>query len=147
VNSKALGKELQGLALPVSLHISGCQNGCSQHLTAPLSLQGTVRSSPEGRQPAYQLRVGRPVDGSGLRFGPVLGTVAARRVRPALESLLERWQDAGGSQPFDIWLEARGSAGIAADLGPLLKVPGPDLWKDNGSNQAFEVALGGTECH
>lgn len=147
VNSKALGLALQGLSLPASLHISGCQNGCSQHLTAPLSLQGMVRSGHEGRQPVYQLRVGRPVDGSGLRFGPVLGTLAARRVRPALERLIEGWEASGRAQSFQDWLEARGSAGIAEHLGPLLTGLGPDLLNDNGSDRPFEVALGGTECH
>ena len=147
VNSKALGRELGTLKLPVSLHISGCQNGCSQHLIAPLSLQGTVRMGAQGRQPAYQLRVGRPLDSAGLKFGPVLLTVGARRVKPALERLLEIWQDSANDQGFEHWLENRGSAGITHDLGPLLTVNGPDLERDCGTDKVFEVALGNSECH
>lgn len=142
VNSKALGRELQGLELPLSLHLSGCQNGCSQHLAAPLGLQGTVRNG----RPSYHLRVGRPVDAAGLRFGPVLVTLGARRVRPALERLLELWRGQSPGPGFDRWLEGRGSAGLAQDLGRLLE-DGEDLRQDLGSEQAFAVALGGTECH
>ncbi len=147
VNSKALGQSLAGLELPVSLHISGCQNGCSQHLLAPLSLQGLARSGPQGRQPHYQLRVGRPGDERGLSFGAPLITLGARRVRPALERLLGRWRALGGAQGFDAWIESLGAAGLKAELGELLDGQGEELRYDVGAEKPFEVALGATECH
>ena len=146
VNSKALGQELQHLDLPVSLHISGCQNGCSQHLTAPLSLQGTVKAGKEGRIPSYVLRAASHSDGAGIHFGPVLLTLPARRVKAGLEQLLSAWMQAASGSDLPKWLVAMGSGGLEA----LLQAAAPeggDIRFDCGSEKAFEVALGGSECH
>lgn len=147
VNGKALAQELEGLELPVSIHVSGCQNGCSQHLIAPLSFQGLVRAGTMGRVPSYQLRVGRPLAQDGLRFGPALATLPARQVKPALLRWIERWEEEGRPQAFDAWIEARGSAGLQADLAALPPLPVAQMGCDLGSEQPFEVALGPSECH
>ena len=146
VNSKALGKALQGFDLPAELHISGCQNGCSQHLVAPLGLQGSVRSTPKGRQPCYVLRAGLPVGGAGLSFGAPLLTLPARRVRPALEALSVAWRAEAAATPFGDWLSAQPKGGLEARLGAGFN-DGEDAWLDLGSDQPFEVQLGGSECH
>ena len=146
VNSKALGKALQGFTLPSELRISGCQNGCSQHLVAPLGLQGTVKSTPQGRQPCYVLRAGLPLGDSGLSFGPALLTLPARRVRPALEKLTAAWKAEAATTPFGDWLSAQPKGGLEARLGAGFS-DGEDAWLDHGSDKPFEVQLGGSECH
>jgi sulfite reductase (ferredoxin) len=148
VNSKALGKALDaaGLALPVSLHISGCQNGCSQHLIAPLSLQGVVQNGPRGRRPAYLLRSGLGVQSHGLGFGGLLGTLPARRVPRALEALLAAWKGDRCTLPFDAWLRAKGLAGLAPILAQVPEDAEAEA-KDWGSDAPFSVALEGSECH
>ncbi|HTB34684.1 MAG TPA: nitrite/sulfite reductase [bacterium] len=148
VNSKALGKALDaaGVELPVSLHISGCQNGCSQHLIAPLSLQGVVQSGPKGRRPAYLLRSGLGVQSHGLGFGGLLATIPARRVPGALAALLAAWKKDPGGLVFDAWLRSKGLAGLAPILaGVPVDVEGEA--KDWGSEEPFHVALEGSECH
>jgi sulfite reductase (NADPH) hemoprotein beta-component len=146
VNSKALGKALQGFELPSDLRISGCQNGCSQHLVAPLGLQGTVKSTPKGRQPCYVLRAGLPLGDAGMSFGPALLTLPARRVRPALERLSAAWKAEEASTPFADWLSAQPKGSLEARLGAGFN-DGDDAWLDHGSDRPFEVALGGSECH
>ena len=148
VNSKALGKALDsaGVELPVSLHISGCQNGCSQHLIAPLSLQGVVQSGPHGRRPAYLLRSGQGLQGASLRFGGLLATLPARRVPPALAALLAAWRKEQRTLVFDAWLRAKGMAGLAPILAELPENTADEA-KDWGSDQTFGVALEGSECH
>jgi sulfite reductase (ferredoxin) len=148
VNSKALGKALDaaGLELPVSLHISGCQNGCSQHLVAPLSLQGGVQGGPRGRRPAYLLRSGQGLQSHGLGFGGILGTVPARRVPQALAALVAAWKGDQGAQPLDVWLRAKGLAGLAPILAQVPEDAEAEA-KDWGSEEPFSVALEGSECH
>jgi len=148
VNSKALGKALDaaGIELPVSLHISGCQNGCSQHLIAPLSLQGVVQSGPHGRRPAYLLRSGQGLQGASLRFGGLLATLPARRVPAALAALLAAWRKEQCTLVFDAWLRARGLAGLAPILAGVPENAAEEAM-DWGSDQPFGVALGGSECH
>jgi sulfite reductase beta subunit-like hemoprotein len=148
VNSKALGKALDsaGLELPVSLHISGCQNGCSQHLIAPLSLQGVVQSGPKGRRPAYLLRSGQGAQDHGLGFGGLLATIPARRVPQALAALMDAWKQGRCTLALDAWLRAKGLAGLA----PILAQVPEDLEaeaNDWGSEEPFSVALEGSECH
>jgi sulfite reductase (ferredoxin) len=147
VNGKALAQDLDGLELPVSIHVSGCQNGCSQHLIAPLSFQGLVRVGARGRVPSYQLRVGRPLEQDGLRFGPVLATLPARQVRPALLRWIALWKADGRPQAFDAWIEARGSTGLQADVEALPPLPLGKLGCDLGSEEPFELSLGRSECH
>jgi sulfite reductase (ferredoxin) len=147
VNSKALGRELRDLKLPVDLHLSGCQNGCSQHLIAPLSLQGTVRSTPQGRQPCYVLRAAAKVDAGGIAFGPPLLTLPARRVRRGLERLSADWlEERTEGTDFGEWLAAQSETALTERLAEQLK-DGRDAWLDCGSDEVFEVALGGSECH
>ena len=148
VNSKALGKALDaaGVELPVSLHISGCQNGCSQHLIAPLSLQGVVQNGPQGRRPAYLLRSGQGIQGHGLSFGGLLGTIPARRVPQALAALLAAWKQDQCTRPLDAWLRAKGLAGLAPILAAVPEDAEAEAM-DWGSEQPFSVALEGSECH
>ena len=148
VNSKALAKALDaaGVELPVSLHISGCQNGCSQHLIAPLSLQGVVQSGPGGRRPAYLLRSGQGLQGASLRFGGLLATIPARRVPQSLAALLAAWRGEQCSLVFDAWLRAKGLAGLTPILAALPQDAAAEAM-DWGSERPLEVALGGTECH
>jgi sulfite reductase (ferredoxin) len=147
INGKALAQDLEGIDLPVSVHISGCQNGCSQHLIAPLSFQGLVRVGARGRVPSYQLRVGRPLEQDGLRFGPALASLPARQVRPALLRWIALWKAEGRPQAFDAWIEARGTAGLQADVEALPPLPLGKLGCDLGSDEPFELSLGRSECH
>ncbi len=144
--ARALGRE--GVALPVELHISGCQNGCSQHLISPVGLQGTVQGSSKGRIPAYVLRVGLPTTEMGLEFGPALATLPARRVPLVLRTLVDAWRgQTGGRGEFHLWLHEQGRPGVESILSTIPAGPAEEVRCDWGSDRPFEVALGGSECH
>ncbi|HET7754355.1 MAG TPA: nitrite/sulfite reductase [Anaeromyxobacteraceae bacterium] len=83
-------REVGGAAAstPLSIRISGCPNGCSQHHVAAIGLQGSARKVGSRAAPQYFVTVGGGVDEDGARFGKLAGKVPARRVPLAIERLV-----------------------------------------------------------
>jgi sulfite reductase (ferredoxin) len=148
VNSRALGRVLQAEpgGWPCAIHVSGCTNGCSQHSIAPLSLQGLSRRGPQGPYPAYALRLGEAVGPEGLRFGPILATWPARAVPEALRALRQAWKDEPTAGSFIDWLRDQGVGGIKR-LSEAWTEPSWDRYRDLGTDEAFAVSVGASECH
>lgn len=147
VRSQALGRALDKEAWPSEIHVSGCPNGCSQHLIAPVSLQGLARSGPQGRYPAYALRVRPSQAGDGLRFGAVLATWPARRVPAALQRLRQAWQANTTGEDWSSWLEAQGAPAIKALTSSWVEPQDATDYQDLEAQEPFEVRLGESECH
>jgi hypothetical protein len=87
------------------------------------------------------------VDAGGIAFGPPLLTLPARRVRRGLERLSADWlEERAEGTDFGEWLAAQSETDLTERLAEQLK-DGRDAWLDCGSDEVFEVALGGSECH
>jgi sulfite reductase (NADPH) hemoprotein beta-component len=81
-----LGPRALRTALPV--HISGCPNGCGQHHTAAIGLQGSARKVGGRAVPQYFVLVGGGAAEGGAAFARLAGKVPARRVAEAIERLV-----------------------------------------------------------
>jgi len=77
----------EALAERISVHVSGCPNGCSQHHVAAIGLQGSARKVGGRAAPQYFVLAGGG-SGEGARFGRLVAKVPARRVPSALERLV-----------------------------------------------------------
>jgi sulfite reductase (NADPH) hemoprotein beta-component len=73
---------------PLTVRVSGCPNGCSQHHVAAIGLQGSARKVGSRAAPQYFVTVGGGVGGDGARFGRLAGKIPARRVPLAVERLV-----------------------------------------------------------
>ena len=73
---------------PLSVRISGCPNGCSQHHVAAIGLQGSARKIGARAAPQYFVIVGGGIAADGARFGKLAGKIPARRVPAAVERLV-----------------------------------------------------------
>jgi sulfite reductase beta subunit-like hemoprotein len=76
------------LQAKLSVHLSGCPNGCSQHHLAAIGLQGGVRKLGGRAVPQYSILVGGHVEGSEARFGEPVGKVPSRRIPEAVTRLV-----------------------------------------------------------
>lgn len=72
----------------LSLKVSGCPNGCSQHHIAGLGLQGSLRKVGGRAVPQYFVMIGGGVGDEGARFGRLAAKVPARRLPQAVERLI-----------------------------------------------------------
>jgi sulfite reductase (NADPH) hemoprotein beta-component len=73
---------------PLSVRVSGCPNGCSQHHVAAIGLQGSARKVGSRAAPQYFVLVGGGVSVGGATFGRLAGKIPARRVPAAVERLV-----------------------------------------------------------
>jgi sulfite reductase beta subunit-like hemoprotein len=83
-----LAEKLQRL----SVKVSGCPNGCSQHHVAGIGLQGSTRQVGGRTVPEYLVLVGGGWSGSGARFGRSAGRVSEAHVGEAVEGLLRLFE-------------------------------------------------------
>jgi len=80
--------QLTAAAPELSLKVSGCPNGCSQHHVAGLGLQGSLRKVGGRAVPQYFVLLGGGVGDEGARFGRLAAKVPARRLPQAVERLI-----------------------------------------------------------
>lgn len=141
--------DLMEAARDVNVAVSGCVNGCSQHLLASVGFQGGTRSLGSRSIPVYQLHLGSPDPTLGNMQGPA-ALIPARRASLALERLLEAWvRQREPLQTFEEWssgLEAPERENILGGL-IALKPESDELFMDNGADRPFQIArLGNSEC-
>jgi sulfite reductase (NADPH) hemoprotein beta-component len=109
-------------AVPLSVRVSGCPNGCSQHHVAAIGLQGSVRKLGGRAAPQYFVLVGGGVSPEGARFGRLAGKILARRVPDAVQRLVALYlaEHAPGESANDFFARAADRATAAiADLKEL----------------------------
>jgi sulfite reductase (NADPH) hemoprotein beta-component len=100
--SRGLGRELAGAleanpeiargAEDAVIKISGCPNGCGQHHIATLGFQGSVRKIDGKAVPQYFVMLGGNVTAEGATFARLAAKLPARRVRAAVERLLDLYR-------------------------------------------------------
>jgi sulfite reductase (NADPH) hemoprotein beta-component len=133
------------------IRISGCPNGCGQHHIAAIGLQGGVRRLGDKLVPQYHLAIGGGVDGTGAKFGRLVGKVPARRVAQAVDRLVAHFEanrSPGETQrAFFQRLSLKDAQKLIADLTEIdLASAKPEDFVDLGSEAAFKVVEMDGEC-
>ncbi len=73
---------------PVSLHLSGCPNGCGQHAIAEIGLQGALTGVGEARRECFDLWIGGGEDAFARR---ILARVVPDALPETIDALLTRF--------------------------------------------------------
>ncbi len=124
--------DLVARAPDLSIKISGCPNSCGQHHIAGIGLQGGVRKVGGKAVPQYLLHVGGTIDGTGARFGRLVGKIPARRLPIALERLVELVaRERGADEPANDVLARMTTETIAATLAGLTELTAADVTADD----------------
>jgi sulfite reductase (NADPH) hemoprotein beta-component len=72
----------------LTIKVSGCPSGCSQHHVAGIGLQGSARKVGGRPVPQYFLFLGGGGTADGARFGTLAAKIPARRVPEAVQRLI-----------------------------------------------------------
>jgi len=160
-NSKALGATLteQLDARPdlvsqvpgLDIKISGCPNGCGQHYSSVIGLQGGMRKIDGKPVPQYFIYIGGGFAADGPKFGRIAGKVPARRVTQALERLVAMYSEEkqAGETPLAFFTRIE-PAKVGARIKDLTELDAAaataDDFVDFGENKAFEVVEMEGEC-
>ena len=135
----------------LSVHVSGCPNGCGLHHVAGIGLQGGLRKVDGRAVPQYFVSIGGGIAGATARFARVVAKVPARRVASAIERLLElheRLREPGESPAAFLARVDPGTAREAlADLCVLDATNArPEDFVDLGETAAFRPETTEGEC-
>ncbi len=76
------------LGAEVSVHVSGCPNGCSQHHISAIGLQGSARKLGGRSVPQYFVLLGGSSAPGTATFGRLAAKVPARRAAEAVDRLV-----------------------------------------------------------
>lgn len=160
-NSKALGASLTEFLdgrpdlvaqVPgLDVKMSGCPNGCGQHYSSVIGLQGGMRKIDGKPVPQYFVFIGGGFDESGPKFGRIAGKVPARRVPQALERLVALYSEEKqpGETPLAFFsrIEPAKVGARLKDLGELDAASAKaEDFVDFGESKAFEVVEMEGEC-
>jgi sulfite reductase (NADPH) hemoprotein beta-component len=89
-----------------SIKISGCPNGCGQHHVATIGFQGSVRKVDGRAVPQYFVMLGGKSSTGGATFARLTAKIPARRVRTALERLLDLYRaERQPDEPVDVFFQ------------------------------------------
>jgi sulfite reductase (NADPH) hemoprotein beta-component len=138
------------LAAPLTVHVSGCPNGCSLHHLAAIGLQGSARKLGDRLLPAYFVVVGGRAGERGATFPKLAGKIPARRVPEAVERLTALYlaerapgEDAGA-------FFARALHRARAVLAPLEALRAEDAQPEDfvepGATEDFRPGVQAGEC-
>lgn len=160
-NSKGLGAlltetldarpELVAQVPGLDIKISGCPNGCGQHYSSVIGLQGGMRKVDGKPVPQYFVYVGGGFAEDGPKFGRLTGKVPARRVAQALERLVAMYAEEkqAGETPLAFFSRIE-PAKVTARIKDLTEMAPEaataDDFVDLGENKAFEVVEMEGEC-
>jgi sulfite reductase beta subunit-like hemoprotein len=160
-NSKAIGAmltdhfdarpDLVAKAPGLDIKISGCPNGCGQHYSSPIGLQGGMRKIDGKPVPQYFVFVGGGFAEDGPKFGRIAGKVPARKVPQALERLVEMYaaEKQPGETPLSFFSRVE-PAKVTAKIKDLTELDAAaataEDFIDLGENKAFEVVEMEGEC-
>jgi sulfite reductase (NADPH) hemoprotein beta-component len=160
-NSKALGSDLTKAldarqdivdAVPgLDIKISGCPNGCGQHYSSVIGLQGGMRKIDGKPVPQYFVYIGGGFAADGPKFGRIAGKVPARRVTQALERLVAMYSEEKqpGETPLGFFSRIE-PAKVTARIKDLTELDAanatPEDFVDLGEDKAFELVEMEGEC-
>jgi sulfite reductase beta subunit-like hemoprotein len=160
-NSKAIGAmltehldtrpDLVAQVPGLDVKISGCPNGCGQHYSSVIGLQGGMRKIDGKAVPQYFVYVGGGFAADGPKFGRIAGKVPARRVPQALERLVEMYtaEKQPGETPLAFFSRVE-PAKVTARIKDLTELDAasakPEDFVDLGESKAFEVVEMEGEC-
>ncbi len=160
-NSKAIGgvltehldarPDLVAQVPGLDIKISGCPNGCGQHYSSVIGLQGGMRKIDGKPVPQYFVYIGGGFAADGPKFGRIAGKVPARRVPQALERLVEMYsaEKLPGETPLAFFSRIE-PAKVTAKIKDLTELDAasatPEDFIDLGENKAFEIVEMEGEC-
>jgi sulfite reductase beta subunit-like hemoprotein len=160
-NSKAIGAlltdhldarpDLVAQVPGLDVKISGCPNGCGQHYSSVIGLQGGMRKIDGRPVPQYFVYVGGGFAADGPRFGRIAGKVPARRVPQALERLVAMYVEdkQPGETPLAFFSRIE-PAKVTARIKDLTEMDAaaakPEDFIDLGEDKAFALVEMEGEC-
>jgi sulfite reductase beta subunit-like hemoprotein len=160
-NSKAIGlaltaeldarPDLVAQVPGLDIKISGCPNGCGQHYSAVIGLQGGMRKIDGKAVPQYFVYVGGGFAADGPKFGRIAGKVPARRAGETLARLVAMYTEEKqpGETPLAFFSRIE-PAKVTARIKDLTELDAasakPEDFVDLGENKAFEVVEMEGEC-
>lgn len=154
----ALREEIESSALPVeelagvTIKISGCPNGCSQHHIANIGLHGVARKVGGKQAPHYQMHLGGRIDEKGSLIAKGSVKIPAKNAPQILRRMLEIYLERRTpGEDLPEFLQRIETTEVEAWLGPLLTIPppaeAPDKFLDWGDTREFSTAnIGVGEC-
>ena len=134
--------DLVAAAPDLTIKVSGCPNGCSQHHVAGIGLQGSARKLAGRVVPQYFVLLGGGVDEGGARFGRLAAKIPARRVPEAIERLLTLYRAEHGpgesATTFFARVELQRAKAAVQGLGELsTETARPEDYVDPGEDRDF----------
>lgn len=160
-NSKAIGfaltaeldarPDLVAQAPGLDIKISGCPNGCGQHYSSVIGLQGGMRKIDGKPVPQYFVYVGGGFAADGPKFGRIAGKVPARRAGAAIERLVQMYaaEKQPGETPLAFFTRVE-PAQVTARIKDLTELDAqsakPEDFVDLGDSKAFELVEMEGEC-
>ena len=160
-NSKAIGfaltaeldarPDLVAQAPGLDIKISGCPNGCGQHYSSVICLQGGMRKIDGKPVPQYFVYVGGGFAADGPKFGRIAGKVPARRAGAAIERLVQMYaaEKQPGETPLAFFTRVE-PAQVTARIKDLTELDAqsakPEDFVDLGDSKAFELVEMEGEC-
>jgi len=160
-NSKAIGfaltaeldarPDLVAAAPGLDIKISGCPNGCGQHYSSVIGLQGGMRKIDGKPVPQYFVYVGGGFAADGPKFGRIAGKVPARRAGAAIERLVQMYSEEKqpGETPLAFFTRVE-PAKVTARIKDLTELDAqsakPEDFVDLGDSKAFELVEMEGEC-
>jgi sulfite reductase beta subunit-like hemoprotein len=136
----------------VSIKISGCPNGCSQHHLAGIGLQGSSYKVGAFEIPCYDIMVGGGGYKGAGRYAQRVTRVLAKKAHLAIDRIFEVYQ-ADRLSPAETFIEFIDRVGHKHFEQPLeeFKWVGDvntdlEMYSDWGQTELFEVIRGEGEC-
>ena len=99
---------------PITIRMSGCPNGCSQHHIANIGFYGASLKVGERQIPAYIPHIGGNYEGGEVVFGTRLKSrLPAKRVPEAVERWIELYEsERNEGEEFNAFADRTGAAGF-----------------------------------
>lgn len=160
--SKGLGlairEELERAQVPealldgITIKISGCPNGCSQHHVANIGLHGVARKVQGKQAPHYQMHLGGRIDEKGAWIAKGSVKVPSKHAPQVMARLFAKFaEERLPNEDLPEFLQRIETDQIERWLADLIALPGPqeapDRYLDWGDTREFSTAnLGVGEC-
>lgn len=141
------------------VHLSGCPNSCAQHQIADIGFFGAARTKGGHAAPHFVVLLGGRQDGlsrapdarPGDGFALPITKVPASRIAAVVERVAKRFvEDSPPDEAFGDWVRRQGRRALKDLIDDLTTLPdfdsAPELYREAGATEAFEVVRGVGEC-
>ncbi|MCI0343701.1 MAG: nitrite/sulfite reductase [Planctomycetales bacterium] len=142
-------------ARALTIKVSGCPNGCGQHLIAGIGFQGGVRKVGGRPVPQYHLFLGGGPRGDGTAIARLVAKIPARRIPEAVEGLIGLYdaEKSPGEEPNPFFARVPPDRvrDLLRDLGEMDEATArpedfADLGEEGEEAKPFEVVAMKGEC-